>query len=264
MSLPRRFSRSVSKYSRRAEDSAPYHLMSSAPNNAIWVHSALDDLGLTPSQFRVYAHLSRRAGNGVAWPAIASIARVCRLSRNTVIAALHSLERRGLLQVERNRGGAPNHYRRIQIGQWPKTAERQGSPRTQLKPDTTQRNMSTGNPPKTDTEVIPKEVLEGYPLRKSMEGNPLRRSREGVSQPAASLNYGVASSADTKTFWMLIKQIECNAELIKAVERRGLLDENDKWIFNNPADRDEYRRLKAERKALLERTRPAGVERVKT
>jgi len=62
---------------------------------------------------------------------------------------------------------------------------------------------------------------------------------------------------------MLMKQIECNAELIKAVQRRGLLDENDKWIFNKPEDRDEYRRLKTERKALLERTRPGGVVGVK-
>jgi cell division protein FtsL len=55
---------------------------------------------------------------------------------------------------------------------------------------------------------------------------------------------------------MLTKQLECNAELLKAMERRGMLDENDKVIFNHASDREEYRRLKAERKALLERTRP--------
>ena len=243
------------------------------PNNAIWVHSALDDLGLTPAEFRVYAHLSRRAGNGVAWPAIASIARVCRLSRKTVIAAFNNLERRGLLQIERGGGAATNHYRLIQIGNWPKPARKQCNPSTQVNPDTQQCKISTGAPPKIDTGLTPKEAQEGYPIRTSMEGNPLRRSSEGVLKPAASLNNAeqakarttnvVAPMPDTKSFWMLMKQIECNAELIKAVQRRGMLDENDKWIFNSPADRDEYRRLKAERKALLERTRPAAVEGLK-
>jgi len=230
------------------------------PNNAIWVHSALDDLGLTPAEFRVYAHLSRRAGNGVAWPAIASIAKVCRLSRKTAIAAFNNLVRRGLLQIERGGGAATNHYRLIQIGNWPKPAREQCNPSTQVNPDTQQCKISTGGPIKVDTGVTPKEAQEGYPIRTSMEGNPLRRSNGGALKPAASLINGGAPMPDTKTFWMLMKQIECNAELIKAVQRRGMLDENDKWIFNNPADREEYRRLKAERKALLERTRPAGVE----
>jgi len=55
---------------------------------------------------------------------------------------------------------------------------------------------------------------------------------------------------------MLTKQIDCNAELMKALEKRGMRDDNDRFTFSNPADRDEYRRLRAERKALLEQTRP--------
>src|SRR5207245_4129688 len=71
----------------------------------------------------LYAHLSRRAGSGVAWPAITSIARVCKLSRNTVIGALASLQRRGLLQVERGGRGMSNRYRLVEIGGWVKKSE---------------------------------------------------------------------------------------------------------------------------------------------
>jgi len=238
------------------------------PQNALWVHSALDDLGLTPAEFRVYAHLSRRAGNGVAWPAIASISKVCRLSRKTVIKAFNRLERRGLLQVDRGGGAATNRYRLVAMTHWPKSTIDRCNPNPQVNPDKEQCTTATEAPPKPDPGVTPKEALEGNPIRNSREGNPLRKSNDGGLKPSASRNNGeqaeaCTTNADTKTFWMLIKQIECNAELIKGVQRRGLLDENDKWIFNNPADRDEYRRLKAERKALLERTRPAGVEGVK-
>ena len=55
---------------------------------------------------------------------------------------------------------------------------------------------------------------------------------------------------------MLTKQIDCNAELMKALEKRGMRDDNDRFTFSKPADHDEYRRLRAERKALLEQTRP--------
>lgn len=226
------------------------------PQNAIWVHSALDDLGLTPAEFRVYAHLSRRAGNGVAWPAINSIAKVCGLSRRTVVKAFNALERRGLLQVERGGGNATNRYRLVDMTYWPKPAREQCNSTTQVNPDKESCKIDSASPRKIDTGVTAKEAHEGYPIRRSMEGNPLKRSSEGGSKPAASPNNGAASISDTKAFWMLMKQIECNAELIKAVQRRGMLNENDRWIFENPADREEYRRLKAERKALLERTRP--------
>jgi len=85
--------------------------------NAIWVHAALDDLGLSLSQFRVYAHLARRAGRGLAWPSIDSIAAVCHLCRRTVVTALAELERLGLMRVER-RQGQSSRYRLADVWEW--------------------------------------------------------------------------------------------------------------------------------------------------
>lgn len=49
----------------------------------VFIHSELDDLGLTPEAFRVYCHLVRRAGNGTAFPKQQSIGDICfpRLQR---------------------------------------------------------------------------------------------------------------------------------------------------------------------------------------
>jgi len=236
-----------------------------SPQRSIWVHYLLDDLGLDSQAFRVFAHLSRRAGRGLAWPSIESITKTCQLSRNTVAAAILELEERGLIQVERRRG-VSNRYRIAPISDWERAA-RIASPETYPTtpnpntPTTTKRDTPTTT--KRNTPPPPNEIHEVYQGSISIEVLPGSGSREGVfplplqpdpKPPALALP--PTNPPDTKSFWMLTKQLECNAELLKAMERRGMLDENDKVIFNHASDREEYRRLKAERKALLERTRP--------
>lgn len=83
----------------------------------IFVHSTLDDAGLSANEFRVYAHIARRAGNGTAFPAVASIAEVCRIHKDTVWAVLRSLEERGMV-VRIARTGAANIYRLTDPKAW--------------------------------------------------------------------------------------------------------------------------------------------------
>ena len=234
--------------------------------NAIWVHSALDDLGLKSAEFRVYAHLARRAGRGVAWPSITSIAHVCRLSRRTVMGALFSLRQRGLVQIQRGGPGYSNRYQLVQISRWPQDgalgapcAER--SQRSeQCETDTTQGKIATTQS-KRDTTPGTNGTLQLDPVNKSKEVAPINDCSEDALKLRDSMHKGPEErqrpSLDSRSFWMLMKQLECNAELIKTLERRSEINENDKLVFRNPADREEHRRLKSERKALLERTRPA-------
>ena len=83
----------------------------------IFVHSMLDDAGLSANEFRVYAHIARRAGCGMAFPAVASIADVCRIHKDTVWAVLRSLEERGMV-VRIARTGASNVYRLTDPKAW--------------------------------------------------------------------------------------------------------------------------------------------------
>lgn len=58
----------------------------------------LDDSQLPPTQFRILAHLWRRAGlTGECWPSARSIAKACKINRDSVWPAIAALEEKGLL-----------------------------------------------------------------------------------------------------------------------------------------------------------------------
>ena len=44
------------------------------------VKREIDDYGLEPYEFRIYARITRRAGNGEAWESITDKACACRMS----------------------------------------------------------------------------------------------------------------------------------------------------------------------------------------
>lgn len=60
-----------------------------------FIPSELDEAGLAPSQFRVLCHLWRR---GETFSNAATIAKVCRLKRNTVFQVLTDLEKAGFIR----------------------------------------------------------------------------------------------------------------------------------------------------------------------
>lgn len=74
--------------------------------NVIFIHSSLDDMGLTANEFRIYAHLARRANkkSKQAWPSIPSMAKVCRISEESVRYALKCLEGFGMIRRFPKRG----------------------------------------------------------------------------------------------------------------------------------------------------------------
>jgi len=78
--------------------------------NVIFIHSVVDDAGLTPSAFRVYAHLARRAGSGAAWPAVQGIADHCQLHADTVRAALSMLVDRNMIRAELRPGKTTRYF----------------------------------------------------------------------------------------------------------------------------------------------------------
>ena len=76
----------------------------SAPNQSTldpFIPSSLDDAGLTPSQFRVLCHLWRR---GQTYSKAATIAKVCKLNRNTVFKILNELKEKKLISREKRPG----------------------------------------------------------------------------------------------------------------------------------------------------------------
>lgn len=64
--------------------------------NAIFVRSELDEAGLTPYEFRVYAHIARRAE---CWAALDTISDLCGMGRTAVKEAIASLRAKGMISV---------------------------------------------------------------------------------------------------------------------------------------------------------------------
>ena len=64
----------------------------------LFVKSDIDDYGLDPYEFRIYARIIRRAGRVEAWESIPSMARACRMSESRARAALQLLEAAGLIK----------------------------------------------------------------------------------------------------------------------------------------------------------------------
>jgi hypothetical protein len=73
-------------------------------SNIIFIHTALDDAGLSAPAFRVFVHLSLRAQKGDTYPDADSMAAVCHLDRTTIFRALVELETRGMLLCEKRPG----------------------------------------------------------------------------------------------------------------------------------------------------------------
>lgn len=130
-------------------------------NSIIFVHSMIDDAGLSANEFRVYCHIARRAGAGLAFPSGDSIAEVCRMNKKTVWTVLASLEERKMV-TRRNRKGTSNAYVLTTPDEWSRVLDR-------VDPiEGVTQNRYHPVDPKEVPPPDPKEV----PLRISTEGNP--------------------------------------------------------------------------------------------
>src|SRR5258708_23032745 len=87
--------------------------MSEQHRHKLYVPWELDDAGLSPSAFRIYAHLTRRAGGkDEAFPSIDDIKRVCGCRKRTAIAAIREMEERHMIEVSR-KWGCANRYKLV-------------------------------------------------------------------------------------------------------------------------------------------------------
>lgn len=143
-------------------------------NDRFFCHSSIDDFGLIPSEFRIYAHLVRRADNKAneAWPCIATMAKICFLHEDTVRSALKALEAYGM--IRRNlRPGYSTSYSITRDTSWIK-------PETH--PPENKGGVSNTTPPKI-REGPPPKIREGYPPEnKGGEGNPVQGNPSKVIQ----------------------------------------------------------------------------------
>jgi hypothetical protein len=147
----------------QTDEALPNQLpLSGEPNRFVFVHSYLDDYGLPPAAFRVYCHLARRAGHRGAWPAVKSIARVCRLHPQTVRKALRLLMAHYLLRGEPRRGET-TIYHLMHPSTWqPPTRMDDGPLEIETPLSEVQESTAKGNQaPPSETDIAKGNPLEG-------------------------------------------------------------------------------------------------------
>lgn len=90
----------ISKIQRPAEGVTP-----------LFVHAWIDELGLTPAEFRVLAHVFRRTGSKLNVDYFAShakAAKICRLSVRSIIGAFTLFEQANIITIQKREGRTSN------------------------------------------------------------------------------------------------------------------------------------------------------------
>jgi hypothetical protein len=164
--------------------------------NVVFVHSALDDFGLTPAQFRTYCHVARRANagsgsQGSAWPSVPEIARLCRLHEDTVRAALRWLAEHRLLTRERRRG-ATTVYRLTAASHWLRPNPSKTDTPPSVSGDTPPNPM--GDHP-SETEGDEGDPCEGNPLKEPTHGATASIPKSLAEVEAAASMHGIIPEA---------------------------------------------------------------------
>jgi hypothetical protein len=135
----------------------------------IFIHRELDDYGLDPYEFRVYARLARRAdGKDGAYESIANMAKACGMGTTRVRQCLRDLEVMQLI-VRSDRAGETTVYRLTSKGTWRKTP--------------TPRVAPTGDVAPTPRVEVPQRQTLGTPTPDVAKGTPTKVHQEKVKEP---------------------------------------------------------------------------------
>ncbi|AUB43522.1 Periplasmic protein TonB, links inner and outer membranes (plasmid) [Nostoc flagelliforme CCNUN1] len=82
------------------------------------VPSYFDEYGLEPMEYRLYAHIVRRAGKNSCFESIPNMARSCLMNEKTVRKSLRVLVAARLIKVVQERKGRTSIYELTQPGEW--------------------------------------------------------------------------------------------------------------------------------------------------
>lgn len=131
----------------------------------VFIHSAIDDLGLDPYEFRIYSRLVRRAGKrGVAYESVSNMAIGCRMGERKARLALRELEARGLV-IRHERPGETTEYVITHQRHWKKPSPAPHAAPTPA-PDAAPDPGTQCRPPR--------HHMPGTPAPGAAKGNPLK------------------------------------------------------------------------------------------
>jgi DNA-binding MarR family transcriptional regulator len=189
--------------------------------NVIFIHSQLDEAGLDPYSFRVYAHLARRAGKKKdAWPEEKTIAEMTKMSKRQVVRCMKILEERGMLTICQRPGvvGRHNEYFLTGPDEWTES-------------DCVALSKVTVSPTESDCVALSKVTVSHFPLlEKEVDPN---------------LNTSKAESVDSKNGGDGLKDrvlpvgwsrmSETNRKLTRVCHNSPTMERIGAWFRRGPA-----------------------------
>jgi DNA-binding transcriptional regulator GbsR (MarR family) len=129
--------------------SSPTRTSTPAPSSVAFVHNFLDEYGLDPYEFRVYAHMVRRTGgktDGVCFASLTKTAKFCQMSVRKAQQSLKVLLLANLL-TQNKRKGRTDEYKVTPASQWVPSEKlveiRKSVASARVKDDTTAKEMQT-------------------------------------------------------------------------------------------------------------------------
>jgi hypothetical protein len=154
----------------------------------VFAHSAIDDLGLSPSAFRVYARICRRWSEERGCDEAAdSTAEACRLNRKTVFDARRELAAEGLIRIT-PRPGQTTRIDVVSLSDWLENrSDGDGNPSPQ-----TEQVEDNPSPQTERVEEHPSPQTEQVPAPSNGTGSaePVPSNGSGSQQPAPSNGTG--------------------------------------------------------------------------
>jgi hypothetical protein len=203
---------------------------------SMYVGSAIDDSDLDVYEFRVYAHLKRRAQDGVVWEKQEAMAAICKMGRKKLNQALISLEEKKWIEqqartykgqqttnliflleppcVPQTHGRVPLRHTAVCPTDTAKGIPHQGTPQQASRQD------ENSNPEKQDATAF-FTTLAGATFV-SRNKNRLARWYEDYSEAFLSLAWKLAPNvpnvrvASQAFVWLLDREKTWPAELTKA------------------------------------------------
>lgn len=159
----------------------------------VFIHSELDDFGLDPFEFRVYARLVRRAGSGgTAYESVPNVAKATHMSQRKVRYALRVLCALGLVGLSESRTGDTSIYVVLDKVRWASRSEVARIRSEALEPDPEKKpkhkTPALDAAPPAPHAGVPLHHMQPPPAPGAAKGTPLKvLPFEGSPEKEASL-----------------------------------------------------------------------------
>ena len=157
--------------------------------NPMSISAIVDDSGLTPTEFRVLAHICRRAGEGDCWAGGQSIAAACRVNLKTARRVVADLSKKGWVSIQKRAGQTS-----VLKPTFPAKANETTAPNPIPHPIEYPTQSDTLHPTQLNTQ--------GSTQLDTPEGHPIRTPNKDTQKVVLALPFSSSAFLESWNLWL--------------------------------------------------------------